>query len=241
MTNPRYASPTPGLEPSFWAKSVLLSAIEGNNLFRVHGGRMMPRQVISLIFLMVLIFIPAMSWGWQGQVVDISNGDAITVLHDGREEKVFLYGIKCPGQQQNFGPESKNFTSQMVTGRIVEVRPMLVDSNGRTIVIVSVDGMSLNEELVKAGLASVLVQYCRDTSCLMWIRNQEEAQIKKIGLWSTENPTPPSEFRRENKSLGKHTAKFFQSEADIRRGPWGYCHSRFPFTWLQKLRLSKHA
>jgi hypothetical protein len=61
--------------------------------------------------------------------------------------------------------------------------------------------MSLNEELVKAGLAWVLVQYCRDTSCPMWIRNQEEAQIKKIGLWSTENPTPPSEFRRENKPM----------------------------------------
>jgi len=162
---------------------------------------MMPRQVISLIFLVVLIFIPAMSWGWQGQVVDISNGDAITVLHDGREEKVFLYGIKCPMQRQNFGPESKNFTSQMVTGRIVEVRPMLVDSNGRAIVIVSVNGMSLNEELVKAGLARVLAQYCMDTSCPMWIRNQEEAQIKKIGLWSTENLTPPSEFRRENKPL----------------------------------------
>ena len=150
----------------------------------------MRRQTFSLIFLVVLIFIPALSWGWQGQVVDISNGDAITVQHDGREEKVFLYGIKCPRQQQNFGPESKNFTSQMVTGRIVEVRPMLVDSSGRTIVIVSVDGMSLNEELVRAGLAWVLVQYCRDASCPAWIRNQEEAQINKIGLWSTENSSP---------------------------------------------------
>jgi micrococcal nuclease len=161
----------------------------------------MRHQNISMLLLLLLILPPASSWAWQGKVVDISNGDAITVLHDGKEEKVFLYGINCPRQRQNFGPESKNFTSQMVTGRIVEVKPMLVDSSGRTIVIVSVDGMSLNEELVKAGLASVLVQYCRDTFCPMWIRNQEEAQIKKIGLWSTENLTPPSEFRRENKPL----------------------------------------
>jgi endonuclease YncB( thermonuclease family) len=84
----------------------------------------MRRHKILLILLLVLILHPASSWAWQDKVVDISSGDAITVLHDGREEKVFLYGIKCPRQQQNFGPESKNFTSQMVTGRIVEVRPM---------------------------------------------------------------------------------------------------------------------
>src|SRR5208283_1563464 len=59
----------------------------------------------------------------------------------------------------------------------------------------------LTEPLVKAGLAWVLGQYCMDTSCQKWIRNQEEAQIKKIGLWSTENLIPPSEFRRENKPL----------------------------------------
>ncbi len=122
----------------------------------------------------------------------------MSVLHGGREEKVFLYGIKCPKQRENLGPESKRFTLQMVLGRIVDVKPMLIDGNGRTIAIVNVDEMVLNEELVRAGLAWVLFQYCRDDSCPIWIKNQEEAQIKKIGLWSAENPPKLSEFRREN-------------------------------------------
>lgn len=133
-------------------------------------------------------------------MVNILNGDAMTILHDGIEEKVFLYGIKCPRQKQKLGPQSKSFTSQMVTGGIIDVRPVLIDSSGRTIAIVSVDGMSLNEELVRAGLARVLVQYCRDDSCSVFIKNQEEAQIKKVGLWSTENPPTLSVFRRESQS-----------------------------------------
>ena len=132
-------------------------------------------------------------------MVDVSNGDAITVLHDGMEERIFLYGINCPRQQQNFGPESKKFTFQTVLGRIVEVRPLLVDGYGRTIAIVSIGGVSLNDELVRAGLAWVLVQYCREASCSNWIRSQEEAQAERIGLWSNSNPSPPSELRRENR------------------------------------------
>jgi endonuclease YncB( thermonuclease family) len=160
----------------------------------------MRRQKISLVLFLVLIFIPALSWAWQGKVVGVSDGDTITVLHDGKVEKIRLYGIDCPEHRQDFSQEAKKFTSRTVFGKTVEVKPIDTDRYGRTVGIVSIDEKSLNEELVKAGLAWVYIQYCKESFCNRWEKSQEDAKKAKSGLWSTQNPTPPWKFRQGEKS-----------------------------------------
>jgi len=44
---------------------------------------------------------------WQGMVVGISDGDTITVLHEGKGEKIRLYGIDTPEDHQAFGKRAK--------------------------------------------------------------------------------------------------------------------------------------
>ena len=48
---------------------------------------------------------------WNGMVVGISDGDTITVLHDGKGEKIRLYGIDTPEKGQAFGNRAKQFLS----------------------------------------------------------------------------------------------------------------------------------
>ncbi len=160
----------------------------------------MRRQKISLVLFLALIFIPALSWAWQGKVVGVSDGDTITVLHDGRGEKVRLYGVECPEHRQDFSRKAKEFTSERVFGKTVEVKPIGTDRYGRMVGIVTIDDKSLNEELVKAGLAWVYIQYCKEFFCNRWEKSQEDAQKAKSGLWSTPNPIPPWKFRQEEKS-----------------------------------------
>lgn len=40
---------------------------------------------------------------FTGRVVGVSDGDSLTVLHDGRQEKIRLYGVDCPEKRQAFG------------------------------------------------------------------------------------------------------------------------------------------
>jgi endonuclease YncB( thermonuclease family) len=108
-----------------------------------------------MILILILILTPASLWAWQGQVVGVPDGGTITVSHDGKNEKVRLYGIYCPEHRQDFSQEAKEFTSKMVSGEFVEVKPMDTDRYGRTVGMVSIDEKSLNEELVRAGLAGV--------------------------------------------------------------------------------------
>ena len=39
-------------------------------------------------FIVLLLAIPCTASAWQGKVVGVSDGDTITVMHDGRGEKI---------------------------------------------------------------------------------------------------------------------------------------------------------
>lgn len=98
-------------------------------------------QSMRLVALaLVLILLPGISFGWQGKVVGVSDGDTITVLHDRRNEKIRVYGIDCPENGQNFGQKAKKFTSDKVIGKTVEIEPVTTDRHGRTVALVFFGG-----------------------------------------------------------------------------------------------------
>jgi endonuclease YncB( thermonuclease family) len=109
---------------------------------------------LSLV-LTFLLTLPCLAWAWSGEVVGITDGDTITVLHSKtlKDVKIRLYGIDCPEGYQAFSKKAKQFTSKMVYGKVVEVKVMATDRYGRTVAMIFVDKTLLNEELVKAGLA----------------------------------------------------------------------------------------
>jgi len=137
------------------------------------------------------------SWAWRGKVVGVADGDTITVLHNGRGERIRLYGIDCPEKRQDFGRKAKQFTSSTVFGKIVEVEPMARGRYGRTVGILypGGSGISLNEMLIRSGYAWVYVRYCRSPICREWAKRQDEARRTRVGLWSMPNPIPPWSFR----------------------------------------------
>ncbi len=110
--------------------------------------------LLSLLLILLTTF-PCLAWAWSGMVVGVTDGDTIKVMGShNKQVKIHLYGIDCPEKSQAFGKKAKQFTSGMVFGKIVEVDPVTVDRYGRTIALVyDTDGKSLNEELIRAGLA----------------------------------------------------------------------------------------
>lgn len=152
------------------------------------------------LFLCVLLLIihPVQLLAWQGKVVGISDGDTIRVLRDRQEIKIRLWGIDCPESHQDFGTKAKKYTSGLAFARTVEIEERDIDRYGRTVALVILpDGQSLNEALVRDGMAWVYTKYCnRPVECSRWQELGREARSQKIGLWSIPNPIPPWEFRR---------------------------------------------
>jgi len=129
------------------------------------------------------------------KVVGITDGDTITVLHDGTPQKIRLWGIDCPESRQPFGAKAGRFTGDLAFGKIVTLLVHNIDRYGRQVAeVILPDGRNLNHELVKAGYAWWFVRYARNDKELQQL--ETEARTAKRGLWAEGNPTAPWQFRR---------------------------------------------
>ena len=157
---------------------------------------------------------------FHGQVVGVTDGDTITVLHDGRPEVVRLNGIDAPEKRQAFGERAKQFTASLAFGKTVSVRSRDRDRYGRTIGDVTLsDGKSLSQEMVRAGYAWWFRRYSADSR----LANLEaQARAAHTGLWADPNPVPPWEWRRARRDRssrrGRVTLDRRQAEVAARLG-----------------------
>ena len=153
----------------------------------------------TILILLISFLFTSCSTASKSKVIHISDGDTITVMNDGKKEKIRLYGIDTPEMKQSFGIEAKAFTESMVSGKTVNVESVTTDRYGRTIGIVYVGSNSLSEELVKSGYAWVYDRYCKKDMCNKWKQLEEAARQSKSGLWSQDEPVEPRVYRRKEK------------------------------------------
>lgn len=134
----------------------------------------------------------------EGKVVRIADGDTVTLLTDNHEQvKIRLYGIDTPERGQAFGSRATDYTRKALAGRRVTVEEHGRDRYGRVVGIVrQEDGQSINEQLLKAGLAWVYTQYCKIPKCQDWRKLEENARTARKGIWQDANPVPPWLWRR---------------------------------------------
>jgi endonuclease YncB( thermonuclease family) len=75
-------------------------------------------------------------------------------------------------------------------GKNVIVKPMDTDLYGRTLAdVVLPDGRSLNQEMVRGGMAWWYRKYAPSDKGLSDL--ESEARVAKRGLWAQANPIPP--------------------------------------------------
>lgn len=108
-----------------------------------------------------------------------------------------LNGIDAPEKGQAYGHMSGEFVALQAFGKDVTVQTYGLDKYGRTIGDVYLpDGILLNKELVKAGLAWWYCKYSADQSLAQL---EIEAREAKRGLWQDPKPVPPWVFRKRQR------------------------------------------
>lgn len=78
-------------------------------------------NVRSVVFLVLLLSFPSIVLAWSGKVVNVADGDTISVLRDGQQVKSRLYGIDCPEKAQPYGQKAREVAASMVAGKTVDV------------------------------------------------------------------------------------------------------------------------
>jgi micrococcal nuclease len=158
------------------------------------------RAYLAGSLLAIFLLLPGGCSGedsWSGKCVGVLDGDTIEVLRAGKPARIRLFGIDCPERHQAFGTRARQLTSRMVFGKTVLIEPVDRDHYDRIVAWVSVDGISLNRELLRAGLAWWYRTYARRHRDLEQL--ERDAKAAKLGLWADLHPVPPWRFRHDHK------------------------------------------
>jgi len=134
----------------------------------------------------------------HGRVVGVHDGDTVTLLTPANQQvKIRLAQIDAPESSQAFGQRSKESLSAMVYNKTIHVAKETIDKYGRTVGTLFVDGLDVNREQIRRGMAWAYRKYLHDQSLL---QIEAEAQKAKVGLWSDAHPMPPWEYRHSGKT-----------------------------------------
>lgn len=168
---------------------------------------------LPFTFLAVLLFFsnPSIAATLQGRVVAIADGDTLTVLDSTKNQhKIRLAGIDAPEKRQPYGDASKRSLSEMAYDRHVTVKWDKHDRYGRIVGKVLVDGLDVDLEQVKRGLAWWYRKYADEQSPSdreLYETAENEAKDAGSGLWAERDPVPPWEWRKSKRDNSNESTK----------------------------------
>jgi endonuclease YncB( thermonuclease family) len=149
--------------------------------------------IYLLIFICLIIANGLKAQTIEGKLIGIDDGDTFTLLDDAhRQYKIRLNGIDCPEKAQDYGKVAKNFTYNFCTGKRVKVQVIGTDKYDRYLGDVTVNGSSLNQALVRNGLAWHYKKYSSDP---VLAQLEVNARNEKLNIWSMANAMAPWDWR----------------------------------------------
>ncbi|OGJ49245.1 hypothetical protein A2229_02290 [Candidatus Peregrinibacteria bacterium RIFOXYA2_FULL_33_7] len=118
-------------------------------------------------------------------VTEVSDGDTLK-LSNGKTFR--LYGVNAPEVKEPYFEEAKVFTQNLVLGKEINFEQeenYKVDKFGRELGYVLVGGVNLNIELVRNGLARVVLYEKRAKIKYQdeLLSAEKEAKVKSTGVW----------------------------------------------------------
>jgi len=132
----------------------------------------------------LLLFVPSVALADVQGIPRVVDGDTIHV----QSAKIRLHGIDAPERKQtckrldivwNCGTESTNTLKRLIDGSEVRCTERGKDRYQRIIGVCIANGLNLNAEMVKLGMAVAYRRYSKD-----YVQDEEQAKANGQGMWS---------------------------------------------------------
>ena len=166
------------------------------------------RYLFAFLFLSTLAHADELT----GKVIHVAGGDTLTILtEDKQQHRIRIGGIDAPEKAQPFGNRSKQNMERMTKGKEALADCPKTDRYGRKVCKVWVQpadcptcGMTLDVGLaqISAGLAWWYRAYAKEQSAEdrgRYESEENEARLRKRGLWVESSAVPPWEWRLERR------------------------------------------
>jgi endonuclease YncB( thermonuclease family) len=135
-------------------------------------------------------------------VLSVGDGDTITITSGTQKIRVRLACIDAPETSQSpYGMESRQALQKLLPiGTEVTVRSKATDRYGRTVGEILKGSTNINEQQVASGNAFVYWQYISGCDRQTYSRLENDARLKRLGVWSVPNGIQrPWDYRRNRK------------------------------------------
>ncbi len=144
-----------------------------------------------VIIMLSLMVLPAALYADQFRVIRVIDGDTITVITNGNEITVSLVGIDAPElpkekhlRGQPFSLKAKEHLAELLLNKVVTLKQYGTDRSGRSLAEAFVDGVNINLEMVKAGLAEVYRgKSVQGLDMAEYRKAERDAREQAIGIW----------------------------------------------------------
>lgn len=132
----------------------------------------------------------------NGRVEQIIDGDSLIIDVGGHRLEVRLWGIDSPEYDQPGAQTAASALHRFAYGKSVRLQIRYQDRYGRSVAEMYQSGSNINELMVSGGYSWVHHYFCTEPVCRRWKQFEEAARHKRLGIWSSDNPIPPWQWKR---------------------------------------------
>jgi endonuclease YncB( thermonuclease family) len=157
----------------------------------------MTRYFVPAFLLLTLLCFNASAATLFGRVVEVNDGDVITVFNLNRPVRIKLLAVDAPEHDQAFGDIARKHLSELVFDKSVLVEYSGIASDGSLVGRVTLNSVDVGAQMIRDGAAWF---DARNEDRLgasdreVYQQSELAARNEKRGLWQAESPVAPWEF-----------------------------------------------
>jgi endonuclease YncB( thermonuclease family) len=157
------------------------------------------RYFVLTLFLVTLFATSVEASTLFGRVVEINDGDVITVFNLNRPVRIKLLAVDAPEAGQMFGDVAKKHLSDLVYDKSVLVEYSGIAADGSLMGRVVLDNTDIGAQMIRDGAAWFDANNQSRLSVAdreIYQQSEQAARNERRGLWQAEAPVAPWEFVR---------------------------------------------
>jgi endonuclease YncB( thermonuclease family) len=134
-----------------------------------------------------------------GRVIEVNDGDVITVFNLNRPVRIKILGVDAPEAGQAFGDVAKKHLSDLVYDKSVLVEYSGISADGSLVGLVMLNNADIGAQMIRDGAAWFDVSNQDRLSVAnreVYQQSEQAARTERRGLWQTPDPIAPWEFVR---------------------------------------------
>ena len=134
----------------------------------------------------------------QGKVVEVLDGESLTVMSVNQPLKVKLIAVAAPASKQPFADVAQQHLSDLVGGKYVTVYFTSLNHENFVVGRVVAKQMDVGEQMIRDGVAWYDKSEASNLSEVErqeYLGSEQAARSEARGLWTDPNPVAPWDFR----------------------------------------------